>query len=175
MAFAIKQSLLLGLAVLLMFVPTILYSAGMLGRAPMFEGDVRKEMTCITCNGLGRTADEESCGTCHGRGVAEFIIPGKNRPLQLIGTIKDYEGKPVEGASISAREKGTDGPDVILETNGDGQFGLKLPPGTYDLKLHSEKAGSLTETLEVKPDPTPIPAVGYDTHHKFEKEFVLVP
>ena len=71
MAFAIRQRLILGIAVLMMFIPTILYSAGMLGRAPMFEGDVRKEMTCITCDGLGRSGEEDSCETCRGRGVAK--------------------------------------------------------------------------------------------------------
>ena len=74
MSFATIQRLLLGLAVLMMLVPTVLYGAGMLGRAPLFEGDVRKEITCVTCNGLGRSAKEESCKTCRGRGVADFIL-----------------------------------------------------------------------------------------------------
>ena len=173
MPFVTKQRLLLGIAVIMMLVPTILYSAGMLGRAPIFEGDVRKEMTCVSCDGLGRSAKEEVCPTCRGRGVAEFIIPGPNRPLQLVGTVKDSSGKTVEGADIAARMAEGDETSLMLKTNGDGQFGIKLPPGSYVLSITAEGKGSVTEEVVVEANHEPLGAIGYETLHQFEQEFVL--
>lgn len=157
----------------MMLVPTFLYAGGMLGRAPLFDGDVRKEMTCLTCNGMGRTGKDETCATCHGRGVADYIIPGPHRPQQLIGTVKDSHGDKVAGAAVAAREKGISGEDVLLETNDSGQFGLKVPPGTYEISITSPNSGSLTQTLEVVQNTTPVPATGYDTLNHLEKEFTL--
>lgn len=158
---------------ILMLIPTFLLGAGMLGQAPMFEGDVRKEMTCVGCNGLGRTAKEESCPTCRGRGVAEFILPGPNRPIQLVGTVKSPSGAPVKGAQVAAHEKGLEGSAVLLETNNDGQFGLKVPPGEYVLNITSAGSGTLASEFKIEQNSKPIPAVGYDTLHRLDKEFTL--
>jgi len=157
----------------MMLVPTIFYSAGLLGRAPLFEGDTRKEMTCITCDGLGRTGKEESCPSCRGRGVADFIIPGPNRPVQLVGTVKDSAGQPVKGAEVRARQAEGDQTEVLLESNQDGQFGIKLPPGAYVISVAVEGKGSVSESLLIEPQTEPIPARGAETLHKFEKEFLL--
>lgn len=176
MPFATRQRLLLGIAVLMMLVPTFLLGAGKLGRAPLFEGDVRKEMSCVSCNGTGKlVGKEESCSTCRGRGVADFILPGPNRPLQLVGTVKSSKGEPVSGAQIAAREKDVEGEPVLLETNKDGQFGLKVPPGEYLLSITSGSGPATEATLSVLPNKTPIPAVGYDTLHQLERDFVLSP
>lgn len=157
----------------MMLVPTFLLGAGMLGRAPMFEGDVRKEMTCVGCDGLGRVDKEDTCSTCRGRGVAEFILPGPNRPIQLVGTVKSSAGAAVKGAQVAAHEKGLDESEVVLETNGDGQFGLKVPPGEYVLKITSAESGSVTSEIKIEQNSAPIPAVGYDTLHRLEKSFSL--
>jgi hypothetical protein len=157
----------------MMVIPTLLYSAGMLGRAPLFEGDVRKEMTCVTCDGLGRTAKEETCTTCRGRGVADFIIPGPNRPIQMIGTVLGPDNKPVEGAEIAARQAEGDTTELFLETNPEGQFGIKLPPGDYVVRVSAQGVGSVQESLVIKQDPNPLPARSLDTHHKLNKEFKL--
>ena len=158
----------------MMLVPTFLYSAGMLGRAPIFEGDVRKEMTCITCDGLGRTAEDESCATCRGRGVADFIIPGENRPLQMIGTVKDASDKPVEGAEVATRQAEGDQTPLVLKTNeGDGQFGIKLPPGAYVMTVSAPEKGSVTESIVVEVNADPLPARGAETLHELEREFHL--
>ncbi len=177
MTFATRQRLLLGIAVLLMITPTILYSAGLLGRAPLYEGDVRKEMTCITCNGLGRSG-EDTCRTCRGKGVAEFILPGNNRPLQIVGTVYNSSGEVVEGADVAVRQSdqapGQDGAmEILFNTNGDGQFGVKLPPGQYVFKVSKEQSGPVEETLTVAQDPAPLPATKLETLHKVEKEFRL--
>lgn len=173
MSLASKQRLLLGIAVLLMFVPTFLYGAGMLGRAPIFEGDVRKEMTCITCDGLGRSGKEESCQTCRGRGVADFIIPGPNRPIQLVGTVTDAGSKKVEGADVAVREAEGGPAEVLLKTNQDGQFGVKLPPGDYVLKVTTPSQGSLQENLSIAENKAPLPARSLETLHILEKDFSL--
>lgn len=156
-----------------MLVPTFLYSAGLLGRAPLFEGDVRKEITCVSCDGLGRTASEESCPTCRGRGVADFIIPGPNRPIQLVGTVKNAAGKPVEAAEIATRQAEGDATQLILKTNGDGQFGIKLPPGSYVISVSATEHGSVTENIQVETNAKPIPARGTETLHSLEREFTL--
>jgi Carboxypeptidase regulatory-like domain len=173
MSFATKQRLLLGIAVLMILTPTILYSAGLLGRAPIYEGDVRKEMTCITCDGLGRSAGEESCSTCRGRGVADFIIPGPNRPLQLVGTVKASTGETVEGADIACREAEGNDMELLFKSNGDGQFGIKLPPGTYIVKVSAPDKGSVSESVLVEANTDPLPARGTSTLHILEKDFML--
>lgn len=173
MPFATKQRLLLGLAVLLMCIPTILYSAGLLGRAPLFEGDVRKEMTCLTCNGLGRSAEKESCDTCRGRGVADFIIPGPNRPIQMIGTVTNAAGEKVAGAEVGARQAQGDETELLLKTNGDGQFGIKLPPGQYVLRVTAQTGESTQESVTIEQVSTPLPARSLDTLHTIERDFRL--
>ena len=157
----------------MMLVPTLLYGANMLGRAPIFEGDVRKEMTCISCDGLGRSAEKESCDTCRGRGVAEFILPGPNRPIQLIGTVRDSAGDTVEGADVATKQAEGDDTELLLKTNGDGQFGIKLPPGNYVIKISKDGSGSVEETLNMKANPDPLPARTLDTLHKLEQKFIL--
>jgi hypothetical protein len=178
MNFATKQRILLGIAVLLMFTPTFLYSAGMLGQAPLYEGDVRKEMGCLTCDGMGRTDKEETCGTCRGRGVAEFILPGPNRPLQLVGTVLNSSGEKQEGANIAVHEAGvTPGEngakEILFLTNGDGQFGVKLPPGEYVIKAGTEGGSTVQESVLIEQNPSPVPATKMETLHKIEKEFRL--
>ena len=173
MAFATKQRLLLGLAVLMMCMPTILNSAGLLGRAPVFEGDVRKEMTCLSCDGLGQSGEQPGCDTCRGRGVADYIIPGPNRPIQLVGTVFDSHSGRVEGADITARQSEGDRTEVLLKTNDEGQFGIKLPPGKYTLKVTSENEGSVEKNLVIEKNTEPLPARSLDTLHKLEEEFHL--
>lgn len=156
-----------------MLTPAFLLSAGLLGRAPMFDGDERKEMTCIVCDGVGRTASEESCNTCRGRGVADFILPGPNRPLQLVGTVLGPDNKPIEGAEAAARQAEGDQTELIMATNHEGQFGIKLPPGEYVIRVTAEGIGSVQESLLVEHNPDPLPAKSYETHHKIEKDFKL--
>lgn len=177
MNFATKQRLLLGIAVLLMFTPTILYSAGLLGRAPLYEGDVRKEMTCLTCGGFG-IVDEEKCDTCRGRGVAEYIVPGPNRPLQLVGTVYGPSGETIKGAEIAVREGGDaagqeESLELLYVTNDDGQFGVKLPPGEYVIKAQAEGNGVAEEQVVVTQVADPLPATKLETLHRLEKEFRL--
>lgn len=173
MKYATTQRLLLGLAVLMMLVPTILLAAGKLGQAPLWDGDVRKEMTCLTCQGVGRPAPEKACPTCYNRGVAEYIVPGPERPLQLVGTVHNPAGEPLVGAKIEAREtEHPEGTPLVLQTNNDGQFGMKLPPGSYSLQFSHENL-SLEQTVEAVSNSEPIPAKGSETLHKIEKTFVL--
>lgn len=161
----------MGLAVLMMLAPTFLYAGGYLGRAPMFEGDVRKEMTCASCQGLG-TVKNEKCKTCHGLGVADYIIPGPNRPVQLIGTLHDKDNKPLVGAEIAITEVGQTASPIVMRTNENGQFGFKFPPGSYNLKLTHGKLAA-QESLKVEPYLQPIAAQGFETLHTIEKTFTL--
>ena len=171
MTFATKQRLLLGLAVLLMLAPTFMYAGGYLGQSPMFEGDTRKEMTCATCDGLG-LVKTESCKTCRGRGVVDYILPGPNRPLQLVGTVQDSKSKPLVGADIAITESGKAGEPIIMKTNDSGQFGFKFPPGSYHLRLTHEKLASDQE-LKVEANLQPIPTTGAETLHVIKKTFTL--
>lgn len=173
MNYATTQRLLLGLAVLMMLVPTILLAAGKLGQAPLWDGDQRKQMTCMDCKGLGRPAPEKACPTCYNRGVADYIVPGPERPLQLVGTVHSPSGTPLVGATIEARESAhPEGTPLVLQTNDDGQFGMKLPPGSYSLHFSFEDL-RLEQTVEAVHNPEPVPAQGTETLHKIEKTFVL--
>lgn len=180
MTFATKQRLLLGLAVIMMLAPTILYANGSLGRAPMFEGDTRQEMSCLSCGGLGKVKGEdkkteEKCRTCYGRGFSEYILPGPNRPLQLVGTVKDPSGKPVTGADVGITEAGVKADPIVMKTNDDGQFGFKFPPGNFHLSFSVPENGKLKleQDLKVERNPAPLPASGMDTLHKIEQTFTL--
>jgi flagellar hook assembly protein FlgD len=110
--------------------------------------------------------------------VAEFILPGSNRPIQLVGTVYNSSGEAVEGADVAVRlsdqTPGQDGAkEILFNTNGDGQFGVKLPPGQYVLKVSKEQSGPVEETITVEQNPAPLPATKLETLHKLEKEFRL--
>jgi hypothetical protein len=171
MTFATRQRILLGLAVLMMLAPTFMYAGGYLGRAPMFEGDQRQEMTCLACDGMGKVK-EEPCKTCYGRGVAEYILPGPNRPLQLVGTVYDVKSRPLVGAEIEITPSENPGAPIVMRTNHDGQFGFKFPPGSYKLKLKHEKLAA-EQSLTVEANTKPIAASGSETLHKIERTFTL--
>lgn len=172
MSFATRQRFLLGLAVLMMLAPTFMYAAGKLGQAPMFTGDTRKEMTCLSCDGLG-TTQGISCKNCYGRGVGDYIIPGPNRPIQLIGTLHDPKAKPLVGAEIAITESGDkESKPVIMKTNDNGQFGFRFPPGSYHLKLSHDTLAAEQE-VTVEPNLDPISTTGSETLHKVEKTFTL--
>ena len=178
MTFATTQRLLMGLAVLLILTPTFLYGAGKLGRAPMYDGDVRKEVTCLTCNGLGRTG-EDACSTCYGRGVAEFIYPGPHRPLQMVGTVYNASGQKIEGAEVGVKiadpAPGEDaGQELVFRTNADGQFGVKVPPGSYIFRVVADGSKQIEETVVVTADSKPLPANSTETLNKLEREFRLL-
>ncbi len=175
MNLALRQRILLAVAVLLMLVPTFLLAAGKIGQPPLFEGDVRREMTCITCDGLGRQtheSEQDPCSVCKGTGVAEFIIAGPNRPLQLVGTVTDGKSEPLAGAEIRAQELEDQEFSLIVSTNAQGQFGLKLPPGHYRLQFAHEH-GNLDTQFEVPVNDRPLPVRGADTLHRLEHTFVL--
>lgn len=176
MTFATRQRLLLGLAVLMMLAPTFLFASGKLGQSPLFEGDSRKELTCLVCDGLGKVKDREKkddkCPTCRGLGVVDYIIPGPNRPQQLVGTLHDSKGRPLTGAEIAITEVGQPADPIVMKTNDDGQFGFKFPPGNFHLKL-THGALAAEQDLKVEPNSQPIASTDSETLHKFEKTFVL--
>ncbi len=171
MTFATRQRLLLGLAVLMMLIPTMLLAGGKLGQSPLFDGDTRKEMTCLTCDGLGRVK-EEGCPTCRGTGVGEYIIPGTNRPIQLVGTVLEGAKKPLANTEIEAQVVGQEG-SIGVATNDSGQFGLKLPPGNYRLSFKHPDGKHLEQDFTVVPNDDPIPVRGPDSLHVIEKTFTL--
>lgn len=173
MTFVVRQRLLLGLAVILMLAPTMMYAGGKLGQAPLFEGDVKKEMSCLSCDGLGKVKGED-CKTCYGRGFADYILPGTERPLQLVGTLKDGKGNPLVASEIAITEPSVGGTPIVMKTNGDGQFGFKFPPGQFHLEmLHPESGLKAKADLIVEPNREPILATGTETLHKIERSFTL--
>ncbi len=136
------HQLLLGLAVIMMFVPTFMYFEGSLQKPPMWEGDELVQVTCPTCDG---EPGEKECSYCKDRGLVSAIKPGQHRPLYLIGTVVDQQEQPLEGASV---EVSTWAEPLHFETSAEGQFGVKLPPGTYTIKVEAEEgAKALTKSV----------------------------
>ncbi|MGE0494828.1 MAG: carboxypeptidase regulatory-like domain-containing protein [Vulcanimicrobiota bacterium] len=162
---------LLGLAVLLMFVPTFLFAAGPLRRPPMFEGDRIQEMECRRCSGAGKEGAEE-CRLCRGRGRTDYILPGPNRPTQVIGTVLNGGGHPVEGANILVKSSFG---ELSYRTNGDGQFGVKLPPGRYTIEASQEGAGQAVQEVDVVASVEPLPAAMPTTLAEMAIELSLKP
>ncbi len=178
---ALRQRILLAVAVLLMLVPTFLLAAGKIGQPPIFDGDQRLELTCIVCDGMGRVdADtEEKCAECRGTGIAEYIVPGDLRPIQLVGTVLDSAGAVVPDAEVRGFELSLEeaGPQVsefslTVYSNDSGQFGLKLPPGHYRLEIEHD-AGKMVEDLEVQRIETPLLVRGQETLHRMDRSFTL--
>lgn len=161
------QRALLGLAVLMMLVPTFLFAAGPLRRPPMFEGDQLTKARCQPCEGLGQVKGSE-CEVCRGQGQIDVVIPGPHRPVQLVGTVRLRE-QSVGGAAIEIVY--SDGA-FELKTNPQGQFGAKLPPGSYTVRVAHD--GRKTEKeLKVEPDNAPIPVNGEGSLRKLEVDFPL--
>ncbi|HXY14203.1 MAG TPA: carboxypeptidase-like regulatory domain-containing protein [Terriglobales bacterium] len=65
-------------------------------------------------------------------------IPGKSptasaKPAALLGTVKDENGRPVNGVTVSARSRATNKTYTAV-SNSEGIFRLRdLPPGSYDI------------------------------------------
>lgn len=83
--------------------------------------------------------------SCFGRNVESFDI-ALARPAALKGTVKDTQGKPLEGVKISARDTvGLDGQgyktgDRSVRTDAQGRFELKDLPRGYTI-LWADKPG----------------------------------
>jgi hypothetical protein len=173
MTFATTQRLLLGLAVLMMLAPTFMLASGRLGGPPMFEGDTRKETSCRTCDGMGKVKGE-TCPTCRGRGFADYIFPGDNRPIQLVGTVQGPGSKPLVGAKIDITEVGVKADAIPMLTNEAGQFGFKFPPGSYHMSFSAPGTTlKLERDIKVEADRDPIPVRGEETLHKIEETYTL--
>ncbi len=173
MTFALRQRLLLGLAVIMMLAPTMMYAGGKLGQSPMFEGDSKKELSCRTCDGLGKVKGE-NCETCYARGFVDYIIPGPNRPIQLVGTVKNKADKPLVAVEVAITEAGVGGTPIVMKTNDDGQFGFKFPPGQFHLEMvHPESGLKGKADLTVEANSDPIPTTGTETLHILEQSFTL--
>lgn len=180
---ALRQRILLAVAVLLMLVPTFLLAAGKIGQPPLFDGDQRLELTCIVCDGMGRldAETEDSCVECRGTGVAEYIVPGESRPVQFVGTVLDAAGAVVSGAEVHAFELSSEETglqvsefSLVVYSNDAGQFGLKLPPGHYRIEIDHD-SGKGMEDIEVTRNETPILVRGEETLHRIEQAISLSP
>ncbi len=164
-----RQRLLLGVAILLMFIPTFLFAAGPLRQPPLFEGDRIAELDCRQCDATGKTQGED-CGLCRGRGKAQYILPGPNRPQQVIGTVVNAGGHPVESARVSVMA----GPDQLeFQTNHEGQFGVKLPPGDYTIAVRKEEVGQSEQSFVVPVTTQPLPAANPTTLQELPLDFEL--
>ncbi len=139
MSSLIKHRILLGLAVIMMLVPTIMFAAGPLRLPPLFEGDQVVEVACPTCEGSG-SVDGEKCNKCSGQGLVPGIVAGPNRPVQIVGIVLSGQ-QMIEGARVKV-DLGS-GEKLSYQTNDKGQFGVKLPPGNYRIEVsHGEKTAS---------------------------------
>ena len=146
---AAKMHLVLGLAVLMMMVPTFLYLAGPLRQPLMVEGDRLEDRPCPQCQGT-----QKDCKRCHGKGVVPHVVPGPLRPTQVVGHIYAPDQSPVSNAKVSLQT--SVGP-IDLQSDEKGRFGVTLPPGSYSMTLKSAQ-GELQEQVKVEVLKTPTPA-----------------
>lgn len=159
-----KIHLVLGLAVLMMLVPTFLYLAGPLRSPIMVEGDSLGEHTCPDCQGAAG-----DCRRCHKTGKIPHVFPGPNRPVQIVGHLYGPDGQPVSGAAVAIK---TSAGDIEVKSDERGMFGATLPPGKYAMAVtpsqppesNSESSEILVEALKA-----PIPAdrdLGFTLEHR---------
>ena len=141
--------LLLGLAVLMMMVPTFLYLAGPLRQPLLTVGDRIEDRTCPKCNGL-----RKDCTRCKGTGVIPFVIPGPLRPTTITGHVYGPDQAVVPQASVLIQ---TSGESIPLKTDETGRFGATLPPGDYPITIESPQ-GQLQDKLSVAVLKVPTPA-----------------
>ena len=141
MSILTRQRFLLGLAVLMMLVPTIMFAAGPLRLPAMFEGDELVELACPVCEGSG-VQEKEKCRRCSGRGQVPGLIAGPHRPVQIVGTVTTGQ-QPLEGAEVTV-DLGAQG-KLNYHTNPEGQFGVKLPPGRYSITVTHDGHSSVQD------------------------------
>lgn len=152
---------LLGLAVLMMMVPTFLYVAGPLRRPLMVDGDRLEARACPDCQGKG-------CRRCSKTGQIEFLIPGPNRPTEIIAHVYAPSSEaPVAKAEVDVV---TSAGTRRLQTDEQGRFGIMLPPGKYGLKISSGQ-GKLDDQMVVEPLKDAVPA---DRDLTFTKKHVPI-
>jgi hypothetical protein len=135
-----KMQLLLGMAVLMMLVPTFLYLAGPLRQPLLTQGDRIEDRTCPMCKGLKR-----DCPRCKGTGVVPFVVPGLLRPTNIIGHVYGPDQAVVPQAAVSIQ---TSAGTIELKTDEQGRFGACMPPGEYPMTIQSSK-GQLQDKLKV--------------------------
>ena len=155
-----KMHLLLGMAVLMMMVPTFLYLAGPLRQPLLMEGDKIEDRTCPQCNGL-----KKDCIRCKGTGMVPFVIPGPLRPTQIVGHVYGPDQAVVPQAAVSIQ---TSAGAVELKTDEEGRFGATLPPGDYPLTVQAPQ-GQLQEPFKVEILRNPAPAdldLTFPTKHR---------
>lgn len=139
--------LVLGMAVMMMLVPTFLYVAGPLRQPLLTEGDKIEDRTCPQCNGM-----KKDCPRCKGTGVVPFVIPGPVRPTQIIGHVYAPDQSVVADASVTVQGGGQ---TMSFKTDEQGRFGVTVPPGEYPISIQSPK-GQLDDKINVavlKPAP----------------------
>ncbi|MCA9791796.1 MAG: carboxypeptidase regulatory-like domain-containing protein, partial [Candidatus Eremiobacteraeota bacterium] len=102
----------------------------------------------------------------------EYILPGPNRPTQVIGTVLNGGGHPVEAADILVKSAAG---DLNYRTNQDGQFGVKLPPGRYTIEASQDGVGKAVKEVDVQPSTEPLPAAMPTTLAEMPVEFSLAP
>lgn len=152
----------------MMLVPTIMFAAGPLRLPPMFEGDQLVEVACPDCSGLGKV-EGEKCNRCSGQGMVPGIAAGPHRPVQVVGTVLSGDNKIV-GAEVKV-DLGSEG-ELTYQTNGDGQFGVKLPPGTYQIAvIHEQNSSNQQVVVLHHKEPVVIEEGG--NLHRQEVEFQL--
>lgn len=81
------------------------------------------------------------------------------RPVILRGVVTDPEGNPLQGATVTAVAKGTDGQRATTQSNKKGTFGLRLPDHelVYTVTVGMEGCGDAI--AEVRPNPENMPTL----------------
>ena len=100
--------------------------------------------------GLGLLLVSASGADLPGQAISSHPIPGtySAKPSSLQGQVRDAQGRPVAGASVTLAHAGEQAAQTAT-TNGEGIFRIRnLLPGTYDLVV--EKPGFQTQTTHGK-------------------------
>lgn len=99
----------------------------------------------------GGSGSGGSGGNIGGGGFIPDPDPTENQTFVLSGTVTDKDGKPVEGAAVTAVDAKT-GKTYIDTTGADGQYALAVPKGSYTITISYGSVSSNPKKVSVSKD-----------------------
>lgn len=118
----------------------------------------------------GGSGSGGSGGNIGGGGFIPDPDPTENQTFVLSGTVTDKDGKPVEGANVTATDAKT-GKTYTDTTGADGKYALAVPKGSYTIAITYGSVSSNPKKVSVSKDSS-LDAISMDSLGKLVLAYV---
>lgn len=118
----------------------------------------------------GGSGSGGSGGNIGGGGFIPDPDPTENQTFVLSGTVTDKDGKPVEGANVTATDAKT-GKTYTDTTGADGKYALAVPKGSYTIAITYGSVSSNPKKVSVSKDSS-LDAISLDSLGKLVYGYV---